>query len=58
MIIDRYELCTNINCDKGKVITSRVTEEGRFELDDCSECKGRGFRLKRVVRRSKKHKAE
>ena len=46
-IADRLVLCTNINCDKGKVITDRVTSEGRFELDDCPECGGKGIRLRK-----------
>jgi hypothetical protein len=44
--IDKLELCTNINCDRGKVVTDEVTDEGRFVLKDCDVCNGRGFKLK------------
>jgi len=47
MKLDDIELCKEINCDKGKVITNKVSEDGKFELDNCSVCKGRGFKLKK-----------
>lgn len=36
-------LCSYINCDKGKVITDKVTCNGMFFLKDCPKCEGRGY---------------
>ena len=41
--IDEIELCKNIMCDKGKVVTRRMAASGKFILEDCPKCKGRGF---------------
>ena len=43
--LDDIKLCDHAQCDKGKVITDRVTEDGKFELDDCPVCDGKGFYL-------------
>ena len=45
-LLNTIELCPNPICDRGQVITDRVTPEGKFELDPCPECEGRGFRTK------------
>lgn len=42
--INSLELCTNIDCDSGRVVTDKVSEDGKFVLADCPECGGRGFR--------------
>ena len=45
-ILDQIELCPNNCCDKGKIITDAVAEDGKFELVNCLVCKGRGFLYK------------
>lgn len=41
--LDDLELCHKIECDGGKVVTNRITKDGKFILEDCPNCKGRGF---------------
>ena len=55
MKLDDIELCQRTMCDKGRIISNRVAESGKFELDDCPDCKGRGFLLKKRTPGSKSH---
>ena len=43
---DDLELCGNISCDGGRVVTDVVAENGKFILADCPKCGGRGFKPK------------
>lgn len=36
-------LCSNIECDRGFVITDSVAEDGKFILEHCPLCKGKGW---------------
>ena len=44
---DDFELCQNINCYKGMVLTDKVADDGKFIPENCPECCGRGFKLKK-----------
>ena len=39
-------LCDEKMCDNGKVITDKVSEDGKFLLKDCPKCNGKGFYIK------------
>ena len=47
--LDDIQLCTEIMCDKGSVITDVVSEDGKFFLKKCPKCDGRGFHKKEDV---------